>query len=437
MERELHKQVSESKRRLGQGEISRRDFLRYSALLGLSLAAKALSACRPASLPTPTPFPTYTPYPTYTPFPTPTPAPMPKPTPTPEERRPISLEALRAKEGVEAREAMYYAQLGSGVVKCELCPRGCILTEGQKGVCRARKNIGGKLHTLTYGQPCVVMIDPIEKGPIFHMTPGAQSLTIATAGCNLKCKYCQNWQFSQVGPEQTENYDLPPEDVVELALSSGAEAIVFTYTEPTIYYEYMLDTAKLAKGKGLKTVMITGGYINPEPLKGLSKHMDAIKVDLKGFSEKFYREVCGGELWPVLETIKQVREEGGWLEVVNLVIPGLNDDLQEIGEMCEWIRDNLGTDVPLHFSRFFPAYKLSRHAPTPVSTLEQAIQIAKDMGLKYVYIGNVPGHEAGNTYCPKCGKLLIKRIGYTAVLENNIVDGKCKFCGHEIPGVWK
>jgi len=433
MERELNEQVSELKRQLSQGEISRRDFLRYA---GLFLAAKMLSACHPAPLPTPTPPPTYTPYPTYTPFPTPTPAPTPKSTPAPRERRPISLKTLPAKKGVEAREARYYIQVSEGKMQCQLCPRRCVLPEGQRGVCRIRENRGGKLYTMVYGQPCVVMLDPIEKGPIFHMTPGANSLTVATAGCNLKCKYCQNWQFALVRPEEVEHYDLPPEDVVELALASGAKAIVYTYTEGTVFYEYMADIARLAHERGLKNVFITAGFINPEPMRELCQYLDAVKVDLKGFSEEFYREVVSGELGPVLETMKVVKEEGVWLEIVNLVVPRLNDDMGEIRKMCEWIRDNLGTNVPLHFSRFFPAYKLSRLPSTSVSTLEQAIQIARDAGLEYVYIGNVPGHEAGNTYCPKCGELLIKRIGYTAVLENNIVDGECKFCGEGIPGIW-
>lgn len=353
------------------------------------------------------------------------------------EEQALSIEDLPIKEELSPQEAEHYVQLGGNKVQCRLCPNQCLLEEGERGICRARQNIEGKLYTLTYGQPCSLAIDPVEKGPIFHMTPGAKGLVVAATGCNLNCKYCQNWQFALVNPEETRNYDLPPETAVRLALDSGCDAIIFTYTEATVFYEYMRDIAKLAKENGLKTVLITSGYINPQPLRDLCPYLDAVKVDLKGFTSEFYQEVCAGELEPVLDTLQVLREEGKWFEVVNLVVPTLNDDLNTISEMCQWIRDNLGTDVPLHFSRFWPSYKLSRLSGTPVSTIEQAIQTAKDAGLKYVYIGNVPGHDAGNTYCPPCGECVIRRVGYAAVTENNIVDGKCKFCGHEIPGIWK
>jgi len=353
------------------------------------------------------------------------------------EEQVLSIGDLPIKEKISPREASYYVQLSGNRVQCQLCPNQCILRDGERGICRVRQNIGGKLSTLVYGQPCALAIDPIEKGPIFHMTPGAKSLVVATAGCNLNCKYCQNWQFALVKPEETRNYDLPPEKAVQLALDNGCEAIVFTYSEATVSYEYMLDVAKLAKERGLKTVLITAGYINPKPLRQLCRYLDAIKVDLKGFTEDFYKRVCSAELQPVLKTLKVIKEEGVCLEIVNLVVPTLNDDIGQIRQMCKWIRENLGRDTPLHFSRFWPSYKLLNLMPTPVEVLEQAIQVAKDAGLKYVYIGNVPGHEAANTYCPKCGKCLVKRIGYAAVGENNIVDGKCKFCGERIPGVWK
>jgi len=354
-----------------------------------------------------------------------------------EEEQVLRIEGLPIKEELSPREASHYVQLDRNRVQCQRCPNQCLLEDGERGICRVRQNIEGKLYSLVYGQPCALALDPIEKGPIFHMTPGATSLVVATAGCNFNCKYCQNWQFALVNPEETRNYDLPPEEAVQLALDNGCEAIVFTYTEAIVSYEYMLDIAKLAKQRGLKTVLITNGYINPQPLRELCQYLDAIKVDLKGFTEEFYREVCSGQLEPVLGTLKVVKEEGVWLEIVNLVVPMLNDDLDKIEEMCKWIKDNLGTGVPLHFSRFWPCYKLSKISGTSVDTLEQAIQIAKDAGLKYVYIGNVPGHEAGDTYCPQCGECLIKRVGYAAVTENNVVDGRCKFCEHEIPGVWE
>ncbi len=353
------------------------------------------------------------------------------------EERALSIEDLPIKEEISPREAKYYLQLSGGKVQCQLCPNQCILKDGERGICRVRENIGGKLYTLVYGQPCSLAIDPIEKGPIFHMSPGAKTLTVATAGCNLNCKYCQNWQFALVKPEGTKNYDLSPEAAVDLALANECEAIVFTYTEATVFYEYMLDIAKLAHEQGLKNVLITAGYINPEPLRELCQYFDAIKVDLKGFSQEFYRQICSAQLQPVLETLKVIKEEGVWLEIVNLVIPTLNDDINQIRQMCQWIKENLGRDVPLHFSRFWPSYKLSNLTSTSVGVLEMAIQMAREIGLKYVYIGNLPGHEAGDTYCPKCGQCLVKRIGYVGVEENNIVDGKCKFCGETIPGEWK
>jgi len=351
--------------------------------------------------------------------------------------QPLRIEDLLIKKELSPREAEHYVHLGGNRVACQRCPNQCVLGDGERGICRARQNTGGKLYTLTYGQPCSVAIDPVEKGPIFHMTPGAKCLVVAAAGCNLDCKYCQNWQFALVNPEETKNYDLPPETAVQLALDNDCDAITFSYTEATVSYEYIRDIAKLAKERGLKTVLISNGYINPQPLRELCPYFDAIKVDLKGFTNEFYQEVCSGRLEPVLGTLQVLKEEGAWFEVVNLVVPMHNDDLSKITEMCQWISDNLGTEIPLHFSRFWPSYKLSRLAGTPVGTLEQSIEIARENGLKYVYIGNVPGHEAGDTYCPHCGKCLIKRVGYAAVTENNIVDGRCKFCGHEIPGVWK
>jgi len=354
-----------------------------------------------------------------------------------EEAPVLSIEDLPIKEEISPREAEYYVQLDGNKVQCRLCPNQCVLEDGERGICRVRQNIGGQLYSLVYAQPCALAIDPIEKGPIFHMTPGAKSLVVATPGCNLNCKFCQNWQFALVKPEETRNYDLPPETAVKLAVDNDCDAITFSYTEATVSYEYMRDIAKLAKEQGLRTVLITSGYINPQPLRNLCPYLDAVKVDLKGFTEEFYQEVCAGQLEPVLGTLKVLKEEGVWLEIVNLVVPTLNDDLDKIKEMCEWIKENLGTDVPLHFSRFWPANKLSRLPGTSVSMIEQAIQMAKDAGLRYVYIGNVPGHEAGDTYCPHCGECLIKRVGYVAVTENNIVDGMCKFCGHEIPGVWE
>ncbi len=334
------------------------------------------------------------------------------------------------------RIASFWQKVRDNVVQCLLCPRKCILDVGQRGVCTVRINKDGKLYTLGYGNPVAVHIDPIEKKPFFHVTPGEPTFSLAVAGCNMRCLFCQNWQISQSKPDETLNYDLPPEEVVNKAIENNCKFIVYTYTEPTVFYEYMLDIAKLAKEKGLKNAMHTCGYINPEPLKELLKYMDAVNVDLKGFTEEFYAKMgLLAELKPVLETIKIVKQEGVWLEITNLLIPGANDDPEKIKEMCVWIKENIGDDVPIHFSRFMPAYKLKNLPPTPIKKLEEAYAIAKDVGLKYVYIGNVPGNPAESTYCPNCGKVIIGRVGYQ-ISENNIKNGKCKFCGYRIAGKW-
>ena len=348
------------------------------------------------------------------------------------------LTAAHAEQDVKAapRIAQYWQRVTGSVVQCLLCPRKCVLAAGQRGACTVRINKDGKLYTLGYGNPVATHIDPIEKKPFFHVAPGESVFSLAVAGCNMRCIFCQNWQISQSRPDETQNYYLPPEDAVKKAIESNCKFIAYTYTEPTVFYEYMLDIAKLAREKGLKNVMHSCGYINPEPLKELLKYMDAVNVDLKGFSEEYYaRASAGAQLKPVLETLKTIKHEGVWLEITNLLIPGLNDDPAKIKEMCLWIKENLGDDVPLHFSRFMPAYRLENLPPTPIEKLEEARRIAKGVGLKYVYIGNTPGHEGENTYCPNCGKMIVKRMGYR-ILENDIKDRKCKFCGYAIAGRW-
>lgn len=320
-------------------------------------------------------------------------------------------------------------------VKCNLCPRGCVISEGHRGECGVRENRGGKLYTMVYGNPCALNNDPIEKKPFYHFLPGTLAFSIATAGCNLHCLYCQNWDISQKRPEETVNYDAPPEAVVSAALSRQSTSVAYTYSEPTIFYEYMLDTAHLARINGLRNVVISAGYINPDPLRQLCRVVDAIKIDLKGFNREFYRRVCSAERDPVLESIKTIHQEGVHLEIVNLVVPTLNDDLDELRELARWVRDNVGPDVPLHFTRFHPMYKLTNLPPTPVETLERAYDIAKEEGLHYVYVGNVPGHPGNNTLCPQCGRLLIARTGFS-VMEYYLRDGKCPTCGTAIPGVW-
>ncbi|MBI4709553.1 MAG: AmmeMemoRadiSam system radical SAM enzyme [Nitrospirae bacterium] len=319
-------------------------------------------------------------------------------------------------------------------VLCELCPTECLLEDYQVGGCRARINKGGVLYSLVYGKPCSVAIDPIEKKPFYHFLPATTAFSIATAGCVLGCKFCQNWQISQAKPEDTDNLDLPPDEVVRQAMLNNCKTITYTYTEPTVFYEYMYDTAKIARNFNVKNTIHTCGYINEKPLRELSKYMDAADVDLKAFTEDFYNRICGGRLKPVLDTLVTLRQEGVWLEITNLVIPTLNDDVKTIKEMCRWIVKNLGADVPIHFSRFFPYYKLTNLPPTPVETLRDARSAAMDAGIRYVYIGNMRS-DAENTYCHHCKQLLIARIGY-AVMQNNISGGRCRFCGTAIPGVW-
>lgn len=319
-------------------------------------------------------------------------------------------------------------------VQCELCPTECILEDLQIGGCRVRINKGGVLYSLVYGKPCAVAVDPIEKKPFFHFLPATTAFSIATAGCVLGCKFCQNWEISQAKPEETDNHNLMPDDVVRQAMFYGCRTITYTYTEPTVFYEYMYDTAQIAKKYNLRNTMHTCGYINEKPLRKLAEYMDAADVDLKAFTEDFYSRICGGRLKPVLDALVVLKQENVWLEITNLIIPTLNDDNGKIKEMCQWIIKNLGPDVPLHFSRFFPHYKLKNLPPTPFETIKDARNIAMDTGLKYVYIGNVRS-EAENTYCPECRKLLIERAGYF-VKQNNISDARCRFCRRKIAGIW-
>jgi pyruvate formate lyase activating enzyme len=299
-----------------------------------------------------------------------------------------------------------------------------------------RINKAGKLYTLGYGNPVAIHIDPIEKKPFFHVSPGEAVFSLAVAGCNMRCLFCQNWQISQSKPDETQNYSFSPEDLVKEAAKNKCKFIAYTYTEPTVFYEYMLDICKEARKKGIKNTMHSCGYINSEPLKELLPYMDAVNIDLKGFSEEFYAKIgLMARLEPVLDTLKTIKQQGVWLEITNLLIPGFNDQPEKIKEMCVWIKDNLGADVPLHFSRFMPAFKLENLPPTPVEKLKEAYDIAKAVGLNYVYIGNVPGCPEESTYCPRCGKVVIKRQGYQ-IQENNIIKGKCKFCGYEIAGKW-
>jgi len=349
---------------------------------------------------------------------------------------PFALRYARDLWAHSFKEALHYEGLEERKVLCKLCPRACVLGEGQLGFCRARKNIGGRLYSLGYASPCAIHVDPIEKKPFFHVLPGTTSLSIASAGCNLRCRFCQNWQISQFSPLETDNIHAPPERLVSWAIKEGSRSLAYTYTEPTNFYEFMLDTSRLAKAKGLFNVAHSNGYINPGPLRELLKYMDAINIDLKAFDRAFYREICEAELSPVLETLKTIRAQKVWLEITNLVIPRRNDNIESIRYMCRWIVRNLGPETPLHFSRFFPTYKMTGLPPTPVSTLERARAAAIEAGLRYVYIGNVPGHPGESTFCPSCGRLIVKRSGYS-ILSFDIRRGACRFCGRRIEGIWE
>jgi pyruvate formate lyase activating enzyme len=330
------------------------------------------------------------------------------------------------------KEALYY-QKKKDYVQCLLCPHLCKIKDDEVGICGVRKNIKGKLFSLVYGKAISVQIDPIEKKPLFNFLPGSKAFSVGTVGCNLRCKHCQNWQISQVRPDEYPMGDLPPKKIVEAALENNCEVIAYTYNEPTIFYEYMIDTAKLAKKKGIKNIMVSNGFINKEPLAELIKYIDAANIDLKGFTEDFYKKITSSRLGPVLDTIKFLNNKI-WLEITNLIIPTLNDDPKKIKEMCQWIVDNVGKDVPLHFSRFFPYYKLGHLPPTQPNSLTNARDIAKKLGIKYVYIGNMYTEDGENTRCSKCNELLVERSGYS-IVANNIKANKCQ-CKEKIAGVW-
>jgi pyruvate formate lyase activating enzyme len=336
----------------------------------------------------------------------------------------------------DLKEALFYEKRDSLAVQCHICPRNCVIPNKGRGFCNARENRDGVLYTLVYAHPVSMHVDPMEKKPLFHFLPGTTAFSIATAGCNLRCKFCQNWEISQAKPEEVNAAYLEPEAVIAEVQKSGARTIAYTYTEPTIFFEYMLDIAKLARQQGIRNVMHSCGYINEEPLRMVAKYLDAANIDLKGFSEEFYAKMSEATLAPVLRSLEILKEEGVHVEITNLIVPGYNDDPEMIRKMCVWIKEKLGADTPLHLSRFFPMFKLLNLNPTPVAALERARAIALEVGLHYVYVGNVAGETFENTYCPQCGKLLIGRRGYF-VTENHIKNGQCEYCGYKIEGVWE
>jgi pyruvate formate lyase activating enzyme len=337
--------------------------------------------------------------------------------------------------GRQAHGALYYRRLPNRKVRCLLCPRRCEVGEAERGFCGVRENRAGEYYTLVHSRAGSVNIDPIEKKPFFHFTPGKWIFSFGTAGCNLACKNCQNWQLSQSSPEQVHSSDLPPAKLVELTRRNGLSLIAATYNEPVVFAEYVLDTAREGNRRGVRTLIVTAGYIEREPLIELCKEVPAIKVDLKSMRDRFYREICAGALKPVLDAITLIKSRGVWLEIVYLVVPTLNDSEREIRDLARWVHRNVGRDVPLHFSRFFPTYRLKNLPPTPYETLDRCHKIARAEGLHYVYVGNVPDHPAQNTICPRCQKTVIGRRGYD-ITAYNLKAGKCRFCGNSLPGIW-
>jgi len=344
---------------------------------------------------------------------------------------------LGAKTIPSPEQARFYEKIAEQSVKCRLCFRNCTIAEGQRGFCRNRENRNGTLYSLVYGKAAAVQLDPIEKEPMYHNLPGSTILCTGTASCNFRCKFCHNWHLSQRTVEELAPFarELTAADIVDIAQAKGA-GLSFTYNEPTVFYEFMHDIAEIGAARGLNTIFHTNGGMQAEPMKKLLRHMKGVTVDLKGFTADYYRNMSFARMTPVLETLKLIKQQGKWLEIVNLIVPTMNDDMANIKEMCGWIMDNLGPDVPIHFTRFFPAYKMKHLPPTPIRILEEARDSAAEAGMRYVYIGNVPGHKYNSTLCPECRKKIISRTHF-AVHQVDIKKSKCTYCGYRIPGIWE
>jgi len=339
-------------------------------------------------------------------------------------------------EGIVPREAEFWTRLDNNAIRCDLCPRHCRVAEGKRGYCRVRENRGGSYFTLVHSRPCAMHLDPIEKKPFFHVLPGTKAFSLATVGCNLHCKFCQNWDIAQASPEDVPAAVRPPDSIAEAAARAGARTLAFTYSEPTVFYEYMRDCAKAAAGRGIHSILISNGFINEAPLRALLPHLKAVKIDLKAFTQSFYGDVCDGLLAPVLETLKIIAGSGVWLEIVCLVIPTLNDHPQELQRLAAWVVKELGPDVPLHFTRYQPLYQLRNLPPTPPATLLRARDLALQEGCRFVYTGNVPGLSGQDTACPFCGKTLVSRYSYV-IRENLLRGNRCPSCQRVIPGAWE
>ena len=336
------------------------------------------------------------------------------------------------------KEAMFYEKLEGSQVRCNLCRFHCMIGDGKRGHCRVRKNREGVLYSMVYGRVVAENIDPIEKKPLFHLLPGSRSYSVATVGCNFRCRHCQNYTIAQPDEAAIERYGniVTPQAVVESALAAGCSSIAYTYTEPTIFFEFAYDTAVLAKAAGLKNVFVTNGYITNEALGVIAPYLDAANIDLKGFSDKFYRETVGASLSGVLDCIREYRRLGIWIEITTLVIPHHNDSEEELSGIANFIARELGPEVPWHVSQFYPTYLLTDEPRTPLATLRKAREIGLAAGLRYVYEGNVPGAGGEDSVCPSCGEVVIKRYGYH-VQQNLLGRGRCPGCGGQVDGVWE
>lgn len=330
------------------------------------------------------------------------------------------------------KEGVLFEELPEKKVKCNICSHRCTISEGKTGICGTRQNKDGKIYTLIYNTVSSEAVDPIEKKPLYHFLPGTLSYSLGTIGCNFRCQHCQNWNISQALLVDSHTIEITPETAIKRTLASGSKSIAWTYNEPAIWHEYTFDSAILAKKAGLKTIYVTNGYITPEALRRMAPYLDAFRVDIKSFSEDFYRKTCGGRLAHVLESTKLAKELGMHVETITLIIPTKNDSPEEITQIVKWVHESLGEDTPMHFTRFHPMYKMDDLYPTPIETLEMAYDIAKKEGMRFVYLGNVAGHKYENTFCPKCETLLIDRNGFR-ISTINIRDGKCPECGEEIP----
>ncbi|RKY04249.1 AmmeMemoRadiSam system radical SAM enzyme [Candidatus Poribacteria bacterium] len=333
------------------------------------------------------------------------------------------------------KEAMLYEKLEGNKVRCNLCNHRCVIPDGGRGVCRVRENRGGTLYSLVYSKAIAANVDPIEKKPIFHLAPGSTSMSIATVGCNFRCPFCQNWQISQILDPKGEirGQDFPPEDVVAAAKHYRCKSISYTYTEPTIFFEYAYDTAVLAHKEGIYNVFVTNGFMTTDALEAIKDYLDAANVDLKSFRDETYRKL-GGRLNGVLDSLKKMKELGIWVEVTTLIVPGMNDSEEELRDIARFIAQELGPETPWHVSRFHPDYKMLDRGSTPISKIERAREIGLEEGLRYVYSGNVPGDPGENTYCYNCGTTLIERFGFR-IVENRIQNSRCPVCGAKVDGV--